>query len=74
MYTRDIDEDDPYLKALGIDGSALADYYENNGIYLEMESADPSAKIFIMEIESDAGRDSHDFNNMSGADMMAVAL
>ncbi len=74
VFTRDISEDDPNLKALRINGSGLADYFKANGIYLDMENAEPGAGILLTIIKPDAGRDSKDFNNMLDDDVLAAAL
>ncbi len=68
-FTQDVKEDDPVLKFLGINGKGLADFFKKNGVYLDMESADPDARIYVVMADSEYSRHIYDFNLVSDEEL-----
>ncbi len=61
-FDQDVQADDPVLKFLGINGKGLAEHFKENGIYLDMECADPAARIYVTMDDSDISKRIYDFN------------
>lgn len=72
VFTQDIDENDPNLELIRMDGNEFADFLKKNDILIYMFKTDPLIQIYLNIKDYKSSRNIYDFNNISDEDLLSV--
>ncbi len=72
VFTQDIDENDPNLELIGMDGNEFENFLKENDILIYMFKTDPFIQIYLNLKDFESSRDIYDFNDISDRELLSV--